>query len=85
MTINRIGASQVELVFADGRKILFSYQTPVAMLRPGGLVWVTRTKHSRTTSKHINAALGRWDYGDRMEVDQHYLDTCLETPNRSPV
>ena len=40
-------------------EILFSYQTPVAA-RIDSDVYVTDTKHSATTTRHINEWLHKW-------------------------
>lgn len=56
------GTNSNEVIFDNGTSVLFSYQTPVAVSignpsKSVGLVGVYKTdmKHSRTTSKHINA------------------------------
>lgn len=40
-----------------GKKVLYSYKTPVAY-KEGDSVYVTDTKHSNTTSKHIKQFVG---------------------------
>jgi hypothetical protein len=40
-----------------GKKVLYSYKTPVAV-KDGDNIYVTDTKHSTTTAKHINAFVG---------------------------
>lgn len=57
MKIKRIGNNQTLLIL-DNSEILVSYETAVAARR-GGKLYVTDTNHSRTTSKHIKAYIGR--------------------------
>jgi len=58
MELNPIGPNQTELRFDNGTVILFSYKTPVAA-NVDGVFYRTTTKHSVTTSRHINQWLGR--------------------------
>lgn len=50
-----LGANQTEIRFAD-KTVLFSYNTPVAYRDNQGREFYSTTKHSKTTSKHVN----RW-------------------------
>ncbi len=62
MNLKPLGANRTELDFNDGRKLLFSYQTPVAYteLTPEGRVYhETEQKWSRTTLKHISQWMPR--------------------------
>ena len=56
MKIKPIGSNQTELHLADGRVVLFSYETPVALHVPGEGYYRTSERYSVTTSKHVN----RW-------------------------
>ena len=81
-----VGPNQTELWLKNGTIILFSYETPVAakVIKnpfPEGARWSpeykvirTKTKHSKTTSKHINAWL---DGHEAVEVDQEILDSLI--------
>jgi hypothetical protein len=53
MKIKILGANMTELLL-DNKRILFSYETPVAMWIPGKGYYKTATNWSRKTSKHIN-------------------------------
>ena len=56
MKVTPITPNRTEVELSDGTCILFSYSTPVAALVPGR-GWIrTSTKHSPTTTRHIN----RW-------------------------
>jgi hypothetical protein len=55
MNLKPIASNMTELSLADGTQILFSYQTPVAMLQDNKF-YKTDKKWSVTTSKHI----GKW-------------------------
>ena len=59
MKLNPVGSNQTEVELGNGITVLFSYKTPVAAFVPGQGALCTRTKYSRTTSKHINAAVER--------------------------
>lgn len=54
MKIKTIGSNQTEIEFKTGIVVLVSYATPVAAFIPGKGIARTETKHSATTSKHIN-------------------------------
>lgn len=59
MNLTPLGANKTEVTKGD-KRILFSYQTPVAfdVLTPEGRKYYkTETYYSRTTSKHINSWL----------------------------
>lgn len=54
MQIKKLGSNMTELVTRDGR-ILFSYETPVAVLDHGDYeIYVTEEFFSKTTTRHIN-------------------------------
>lgn len=74
MKFNKLGSSETEITKTDGTVILISYNTPVAaQLASGGFI-KTSTKHSKTTSKHIN----KWLEGaNAQEVDQSVLDGLM--------
>ena len=59
MKISIIGSNQTEME-RDGLTILYSYQTPVAAFVSGKGAVCDETKHSRTTSRHVSAAVARW-------------------------
>ena len=52
MKIIKHGNNQTVIVTKDGREILVSYSTPVAMF-DGNNILRTNKRHSVTTSKHI--------------------------------
>ena len=53
MKLIPIKANMTELQVND-MLILFSYQTPVAVIFPQGHAYTTEKKWSRTTTRHIN-------------------------------
>ena len=53
--------------YPDGKKVLFSYETPQAVQFPGGLCIRTECKFSGTTSRHTN----EWCAGADAEVVPH--------------
>jgi len=72
-------ANMRELTFDhSGTIVFFSYSTPVAAKIPNGdgFRYIrTKTKHSVTTTKHINSWLGRqFDANDVQEVEQSVIN-----------
>ncbi len=53
MQLRPIASNMTQLDLADGKSVLFSYETPVACLTDNGY-YRTATKWSKTTSRHIN-------------------------------
>lgn len=74
IAIHPVGANQTQVDMGDGVIILYSYDTPVAakVSFPDGETHYLRTDtfYSRTTSKHINAWLGK----DAEEVSQAIIN-----------
>ena len=56
MKLAQIAKNQTELVYENGTRILFSYQTPVAGFIPQRGWIKTSHRYSVTTSRHVN----RW-------------------------
>lgn len=56
---------------ADGLSVLFSYATPVAYHEQGRGYFRTSTRHSPTTSRHVNAWIGN---ATAAQVPQAILD-----------
>lgn len=76
MNLKPIKANMNE-VEVNGKKVLFSYQTPVACTfnTPEGRVFQRTSKNwSRTTNRHINSWLPK-DQAE--EKDQEYFDNLL--------
>ena len=78
MKINPIGSNQTELIFDDGVKVLFSYETPVAAYVPERGYIKTSYKWSQTTSRHIN----RWCPDSSLSVPQHEVSALVEGVKR---
>lgn len=77
LQLTPLGPNQNKISFdslGDQYVIFFSYSTPVcAAVR--GKYFVTKTKFSRTTSKHINQFL---DGRDAEEKDQEFFDNLVK-------
>ena len=73
MKLTPIGSNQTEIEHLSGLTVLFSYSTPVAVFVPGKGALCTTRKYSKTTSRHINAAVERWG-ATRVDVDQGVID-----------
>lgn len=73
--LKTLGPNQTEVEFTHahhGRvKILFSYNTPVALEYPDKTAHRTKTKYSQTTTRHIN----RWmiDKNEAEPVEQCFI------------
>ena len=57
MKVKSIGSNQTQ-VSGNGCRVLYSYETPVALEAPSGKYYKTDHKWSVTTSKHINKFCG---------------------------
>lgn len=53
MRLKPIGSNMTELTLNDGTCILFGYQTPVGVHKPGEGFWITDQHFSQTTTRHI--------------------------------
>jgi hypothetical protein len=73
MRLTPVGSNQTEIRRSNGETVLYSYSTPVAVFIPGHGGFCTTEKYGRTTSRHINAAILRWDC-TRHDVDQGEID-----------
>lgn len=73
MKVNPVGSNQIEVEKNDGTIVLYSYQTPVAAFVPGKGGLCSSKKYSHTTSRHVNAAIDRWDCS-RTDVNQDVID-----------
>ena len=76
MKLNPIASNQTELTLDDGSIFFFSYKTLVAAKIDKDW-WTTTTKHSRTTSKHINTYLSSNGVSATKPLDQRTMDTLL--------
>jgi len=60
MKLKPIGENQTELDLANGMRVFFSYETPVAAFdAKTGRAFRTTAKWSRTTTRHINKWIGQ--------------------------
>jgi len=74
MHLNNISKNVSEIKNSKGT-ILFSYNTPVAVITQDGNVLRTDRKYSKTTSKHINQWLGSLDAKEVTQEDiNKYVD-----------
>ena len=67
------GSNQT-IIEGKGCRVLYSYETPVALEAPNGKYYRTDQKWSVTTSKHINKFIGCYA-GDVTLCPQSVLDT----------
>jgi hypothetical protein len=75
MNLNPIKANMTELDLCDGRKVLFSYRTPVALKDYTGMNYKTSYKWSATTTRHIN----QWFKGiTALEKPQDFFDSLIQ-------
>lgn len=58
MSIKQFGSKSLTEVSINGKKILYSYQTPVVVF-DGQTYFVTNKKFSKTTSRHISFYLNQ--------------------------
>ena len=80
--IRKFGDKNMTEVTVGGRKILYSYSTPVVVF-DGVDYLVTTKKFSRTTCRHISfylneeAKTGPYRAFNTKQVDQHILESLL--------
>ena len=79
MKIKTIQANMTELTLANGDRVLFSYETPVAIFTSDEFVQ-TKKKHSQTTPKHINKwfRLSGWLLATVRFEEQAYFDNLVQ-------
>lgn len=74
MKLTALGANRNEVQFANGVTVLYSYQTPVAVIVPGHGYAKSEVGYSNTTAKHI----GQWVPSGTAKhvptVPQSYID-----------
>ena len=62
MKLKKVGNNETEITLVDGSVVLYSYETPVAVVDRGArTIWRTDRRFSNTTSKHVSSFMGRWD------------------------
>jgi hypothetical protein len=59
------------IITHEDNQILYSYETPVAVLHANGSAYQTQQKYSTTTSRHINKFL---DGVENEVVSQSYIN-----------
>ena len=79
MNLKPLAANMTELEI-DGKRVLFSYQTPVAYKILGlSVVYVTDRFYSQTTNRHINKWLKSFQYDAPVtKVRQEDIDKLVE-------
>jgi hypothetical protein len=76
MNINVFNKNLVA-VWMEDLTVLYSYGTPVALIADG-LIYVTSTKWSNTTSRHINKWIkGLWADPEIHEISQADLERIV--------
>ena len=79
MKIAHLAKNQTELIYENGTRIFFSYQTPVAAYITGRGWIKTSHRYSVTTSRHLNrwlSANGAFELAE--QVHQSELDRLAE-------
>ena len=70
-----LGRANASLLCLDNITILFSYQTPVAVQDSElAVIYVTNTKYSKTTTRHINSFVGD---NSVIHVPQEAINTSI--------
>jgi hypothetical protein len=75
MYLNPLAKNVTEISMGSGLRILFSYQTPVAVFVPHEGYYRTMVKYSVTTTRHINKWL---DGAKAKEVTQEFINARAE-------
>jgi hypothetical protein len=77
MKLRPIKANMTEIELTDGRRVLFSYQTPVALRvidACGATFYRTSQRWSNTTTRHIKSWL---PFDDAVIEDQSFFDALV--------
>ena len=78
ITERKFGAKALkEYCTSDNQRILVSYQTPVVIF-DGTHFYITKQKHSATTSKHINLYLREMPLAPVIHVLQEEIDSIAK-------
>lgn len=77
MKLKAIGSNMTEVELADGRLVLVSYSTPVAVHIPGEGAYKTDKKWSATTSRHLSKWASGHGISYKAEKDQSYFDGLI--------
>ena len=83
MKVKNYGSNQT-LVEDKGCQVLYSYETPVALIAKGNRAYKTDQKWSVTTSKHINQWLRKEGFDPKnseevLPISQDTLDNWKES------
>lgn len=81
MNLKHLATNKIEIDLGEGRKVLISYETPVAYTEntpEGRMYYRTEKKWSKTTSKHINSWLPSLQAIDK---PQEFFDNLLSSVN----
>tara|TARA_R110002020_G_scaffold141155_4_gene312800 strand:- start:515 stop:802 length:288 start_codon:yes stop_codon:yes gene_type:complete len=62
MKLKSISNNETEITTETGTRILFSYETPVAVINSQGDCFTTEKKYSNTTTRHINKWVNGLNY-----------------------
>jgi hypothetical protein len=73
--LKKLGPSKKEVKIGQNLRVLYSYETPVAIARDG-VALITDEYHSRTTSKHINSWVAEFK-GNTIKVSPDKLDLMI--------
>jgi len=88
MKLKNIASNVTEIIAANGSKIMFSYETPVAGHIENYGFFKTTTKHSVTTTKHINKYLrdnANFEHETINEVPQELINSWVNVfTNNTP-
>ena len=74
MKLTPIRANMTELELSNGVRVLFSYQTPVAIQNDSGYMRTSKS-WSKTTSRHINQWIGGQD---AKQMPQEFFDGLVK-------
>jgi len=77
MKLKKLGNNETELITENGTRILFSYETPVAVINKDDYKFVTEKYYSKTTSRHINKWIGKV-YSNVHHVSQSGIDNLAD-------
>ncbi len=77
-TVKRIRTTSAKLAYGHGWIVLVSYDTPVAAISSLGVLYVTDTKYSVTTSRHINEFIREQPWQSQVSRDEAFFRDLLK-------
>ncbi len=74
----QIRHTAARLEYGHGWAVLVSYETPVAAIAANDVLYVTDTRYSATTSRHINEFVRNTPHNEVVKKDESFFRDLLK-------